>query len=452
MSTIGKATRIDLTDFKSPQMRVFHLSWFAFFLSFFAWFGIAPLMPVVREDLGLSKAQIGNTIIASVAITILVRLLAGVLCDKWGPRITYSGLLILGSLPVMSIGLAHDYQSFLIFRLAIGAIGATFVITQYHTAMMFAPNIVGTAQATTAGWGNLGGGVTQMAMPLLLAAIMTVVADQSLGWRLAMVVPGIGLLLTGFAYYFLTQDCPEGNFRDLRAQGRLPANPKSGGSFLAAARDYRVWALFLIYGACFGVELTIDNIAALHFHDQFALDLKTAGLIAGLFGLMNIFARSLGGWSSDLAARRFGLNGRKWVLFAIILAEGISLMIFSQMDTLTAAVALMMIFGLFVCMGCGATYGLVPFINRQALGPVAGIVGAGGNVGALLAGFLFRMEGLLTTTAMLIIGVIVTVLSAAALGVRFSEQTQAAEQAAFEEALRERATLRRSPGMVGETG
>lgn len=54
----GKATRIRLLDFHSAPMRTFHLSWFAFFLSFLAWFGIAPLMAVVRDDLKLTKAQV----------------------------------------------------------------------------------------------------------------------------------------------------------------------------------------------------------------------------------------------------------------------------------------------------------------------------------------------------------------------------------------------------------
>ena len=94
----------------------------------------------------------------------------GWLCDRIGPRKTHTWLLILGSLPVMGIGLAHDYTSFLIFRLAIGMIGSSFVVTQYHTSVMFAPNVVGTANAAAAGWGNLGGGVTQMAMPLLFTA------------------------------------------------------------------------------------------------------------------------------------------------------------------------------------------------------------------------------------------------------------------------------------------
>ena len=219
----SKATRISLFSLKTPQMRTFHLTWFAFFLAFFGWFGIAPLMAIVRDDLGLTKAQVGNTIIASVAITVVARLAIGWLCDRIGPRLAYSGLLVIGSIPVMSISLAQSYETFLLFRLAIGVIGASFVITQYHTSVMFAPNVVGTANATTAGWGNMGGGVTHMAMPLVLAGILMFGVGETVGWRVAMVIPGIALLLVGMAYYFITQDCPEGNYAQLRAEGRMPS-------------------------------------------------------------------------------------------------------------------------------------------------------------------------------------------------------------------------------------
>ena len=165
-----KATRIKLFSFSTPQMRAFHMSWLAFFACFFAWFAVAPLMPVIKDDFGLTKDQIANINIAAVGITILVRLLVGPLCDKYGPRLVYTTLLALGAIPVIGIAFATNYVSFLVFRLAIGAIGASFVITQYHTSVMFAPNVVGTANAATAGWGNSGGGVTQSLMPMVLAA------------------------------------------------------------------------------------------------------------------------------------------------------------------------------------------------------------------------------------------------------------------------------------------
>src|SRR5262245_37708408 len=145
-----KATRIKLFSFSTPQMRAFHMSWLAFFVCFFAWFAVAPLMPVIKDDFGLTKDQIANINIAAVGITILVRLLVGPMCDKYGPRAVYSTLLVLGAIPVVGIAFAQSYASFLVFRLAIGAIGASFVVTQYHTSVMFAPNVVGTANAASA--------------------------------------------------------------------------------------------------------------------------------------------------------------------------------------------------------------------------------------------------------------------------------------------------------------
>ncbi|QJQ96190.1 MULTISPECIES: MFS transporter [Halomonadaceae] len=439
MEIRNKANRIRLFSFNTPQMRAFHLSWFAFHICFFGWFGIAPLMAVVREDLSLTQAQIGNTIIASVLITVIVRLLIGVLCDRIGPRLAYTWLLCLGSLPVISIAFVSSFEGFFLARLAIGAIGASFVITQYHTTMMFAPNVVGTANATSAGWGNLGGGTTQILMPLIFSGLLMLGVNEAFGWRLAMVVPGVVLFLTGIAYYFLTQDAPDGNFSELRARGELPpaakGRGKGSGSFMDAARDIRVWALFVVYAICFGVELTINNIAAIYFFDHFDLTLATAGLIAGLFGMMNLFARTLGGVFSDLFAKNWGLKGRVRWLFIALVCEGIALMFFSQMRVLTMAIGIMLVFSLFVQMAEGATYGVVPFINKKALGAVAGIVGAGGNVGAVAAAFLFRSEAITYQQGLFYLGFTVLVLASCALLVRFSPEEEAEEAAAFQEAV-----------------
>jgi len=405
-------------------MRAFHMSWAAFFLCFFGWFGIAPLMPIVRDELHLTKAQIGNTIIASVAITVVARLLIGWLCDRIGPRKTYAWLLVFGSLPVMGIGLANSYESFLLFRLAIGAIGASFVITQYHTSVMFAPNIVGTANATAAGWGNLGGGVTQMVMPLLFSGFLGLGLGAWWSWRLAMVVPGIALLITGICYAFLTKDTADGNFEELRARGQMGERSAATGAFREACADPRVWALAVLYAACFGMELTIDNIAALYFVDYFQLDIHAAGFLAGTFGMMNLFARALGGIASDRCGLRWGLRGRTLLLGGTIALEGLALVCFSQARWLPLAVASMLITGLFVKMSNGATYAVVPFVNKRALGAVAGIVGAGGNVGAVLAGFLFKTESITWPQALLLLGGLVTASAMLAGFVRLSETSE----------------------------
>ncbi|MBY4732802.1 MFS transporter [Cupriavidus pauculus] len=433
----GKATRIDLLSLKTPQMRAFHLTWMAFFVCFFAWFACAPLMPVLKGEFGLTQGQIANINIAAVAVTILVRLVIGPMCDRFGPRKTYTGLLAIGAIPVIGVAFAQNYETFLFFRLLIGAVGASFVITQYHTSVMFAPNVVGTANAASAGWGNAGGGAAQGAMPLLLAAALFLGVDHALGWRIALIVPGVLMLVMAVLYWRFTQDCPEGNFSDLRARGVAVSGGKGGGgwaSFRAASANYRVWMLFVTYGACFGVEIFIHNVAATFYVDRFGLSLSAAGMAAASFGLLALFARALGGYVSDKVAKRSGLDARAVVLFVFILGEGLGLLAFAHASGVATALAAMLMFGLFTHMACGATYALVPFIDRKALGGVAGIIGAGGNVGAVAAGFLMKGLGDLQLT-LTYLGVAATLAALCAIAVRFSAEHKAQEQALYDSAL-----------------
>ena len=432
-----KATSIDLLNWRTPAMRAFHFAWMAFFVCFFAWFACAPLMPLIKQEFHLTADQVANINIAAVAITILVRLIVGPMCDRFGPRKTYTGLLALGALPVIGVAFAQSYETFLAFRLLIGAVGASFVITQYHTSVMFAPNVVGTANAAAAGWGNAGGGAAQALMPMLLGAVLMLGVDHTMGWRVALLVPGVLMLVMAVIYWYFTQDCPEGNYADMRARGQaITGSGKGGGwdSFRMASANYRVWLLFITYGACFGVEIFIHNIAATFYVDRFGLSLKAAGLAAGSFGLLALFARALGGWLSDKAARRRGLDARASLLFVLILGEGLGLLWFAQAGNVTLAVIAMLLFGLFTHMACGATYALVPFIDRKALGGVAGIIGAGGNVGAVAAGFLLKGLGDLQQT-LTVLGVLAALAALCAIAIRFSAEHKAQEQALYDSAL-----------------
>ena len=417
----SKADSIKLFSFSGAPMRAFHLTWVAFFVCFFAWFACAPLMPVIKGEFGLSMEQIANINIAAVAITIFVRLAVGPLCDRFGPRKTYTGLLLLGSIPVLGVAMAQSYESFLLFRLGIGAVGASFVITQYHTSVMFSSRVVGTANAAAAGWGNAGGGAAQALMPLLLGAVVMLGVSEALSWRVALVVPGVLMIVMAFVYWRHTQDCPDGNYDDLRKAGTLPEGSGKGGwaSFAAGCRNHRAWLLFVTYGACFGIEIFIHNIAAVYYVEHYGLSLGAAGLAAGSFGLLALFARALGGWVSDRAARAGTLNSRVTVLFVLMIGEGLGLLWFANADAVSFAVIAMLIFGLFTHMACGATYALVPFVAPKALGGVAGIVGAGGNVGAVAAGFLMKGTGDVRQTLM-ILSVLVLASSICAIAARFT--------------------------------
>lgn len=412
---------LNVFSFKGVQMRTFHITWMTFFVCFFGWFGLAPLMPTIKEDLQLTKSQIGNVVIASVSATIIARLLIGMLCDTWGPRKTYTALLLIGSIPVFCVGLAQDYTSFLLFRLAIGVIGASFVITQFHTSMMFAPQIKGTANAVAGGWGNLGGGITNMVMPLVFALIVGFGYTNKEAWRYAMILPGSLMLVMAFLYYRFTKDTPAGNYEDIE---RVKAEKKK--TDYSILKDWRIWSLALAYAVCFGMEITFDNVAALHFVQEFKLEQSSAGFWAGVFGFMNLFARALGGVFADRIGRNYGMKGKGLLLAGVLLLEGLGLVLFAQSGSFGMAIFSMIFFALFLKMANGATYAITPFINEKNAGLVAGVVGAGGNVGGMLFGFLFKSESITYVEAFGYIGLIVIAVAVVVLFTRFTKTSEKA--------------------------
>ncbi|WP_211092517.1 MULTISPECIES: MFS transporter [Chitinophaga] len=413
-------TTLNIFRIDSIQMRTFHIAWLMFFVCFFGWFGLAPLMPTIREDMGLSKAQIGNIMIASVSGTIIARLLIGRLCDLWGPRKTAVRLLVLGSLPVFLVGLSKDYMSFLLFRLAISVIGGSFVITQFHTSLMFAPNIKGTANAVAGGWGNLGGGVTNMVMPLIFAAIVGFGYTKGEAWRYAMILPGLMMLGVAWLYYRYTKDTPEGNFDEIQR------SEKADSIDWSVLRDWRIWVLTLAYGMCFGMEITFDNVASLHFVDTFHLSQRSAGFWAGVFGFMNLFARALGGIAADKAGAKAGIRGKGWLLAAMLMLEGTGLLLFASAGSLGMAIVAMLSFALFLKMANGVTYGIVPFLSKRNAGLVNGIVGAGGNIGGMLFGFLFKSDHITYIDAFSYIGMTVMAVGGLVLFTRFTPKAERA--------------------------
>ena len=403
-STAQPLSKLNIFSLKGVQMKTFHVTWLTFFFCFFAWFGMAPLMKLAKEQLHLTKDQIGNIQIASVSATIIARLLIGRLVDKYGPRLVYTWLLVVCALPVLFIGTSNSYMSFLIFRLAIGVIGASFVITQFHTSVMFAPNIKGTANATAGGFGNAGGGAANFFMPMIASGFVGLgFCTKEDSWRYAMIFPGVMLLVCAYLYYRFTKDAPEGNYKDT---GYKVDDKKN--TFLVAAKDYRTWILTIAYAACFGVEITVDNFAPIFFMDSFGATLAVAGMAAGIFGWINIFARPMGGIVADRIGKIWGFDGKTMLLSILLLLEGIGLIWFAKSGNIGMAIFMMFFFGLSLKMANGATYSLVPFISPIAVGSVAGIVGAGGNIGAMLIAFMFKAKAAHATKVVVENGVSVT--------------------------------------------
>uniref|UniRef100_A0A7S2V099 Major facilitator superfamily (MFS) profile domain-containing protein n=1 Tax=Fibrocapsa japonica TaxID=94617 RepID=A0A7S2V099_9STRA len=402
-----KATELKICSFTQPHMRSFHLAWIGFFMAFLAWFSFAPLMPEIKKDIGLTKPQIWTANICSVTSTIFFRFLVGPLCDKIGGRVCLASILLVGSIPVFLGGfVVNSAADLAIVRFVIGVIGAAFVPCQYWTQANFAKEVAGTAQAFTGGWGNLGGGVTQFFM----VAAYIIVGEQ---WRVAFIIPAILVAVIGALIFFAGQDCPKGRYTDLQKAGQMTT--KSPLQVMAqAASHIDTWLLFIQYATCFGIELTINNFAVSYYVDEFGQPLAIASLVGSLFGLMNLFARALGGIVSDFANKNLhdlnkshSLRARIVTHCSILLYEGLMLIAFSRTTTFGAAVGVMVLFSIGVQCAEGTTFSLVPYVDPPVTGAVSGIVGAGGNTGAMMWGFLFLFGGHTDRDTLMILGIIV---------------------------------------------
>ena len=399
-----KSLEIHLYSFKRPHMRAFHLAWMSLFASFFAWFSITPLLAEVQRSLDLTHKEIWTSNTYGVAGSAATRILIGPLCDKYGARWSMAVTLFASAISIGLTGLLYSATDLNWSRLFIGVAGSAFVSCQYWTSSMFTVEVAGTANALVAGWGNLGGGVTQIVMGSLLFPLFKIIyggndssqmdADEfdrpsDLAWRTVCVVPAIISLAVSYAVIKYADDGPKGNYSKQSRQG-YRNQVSACDNIRVAASDRNTWILFIQYGCCFGVEITMINAAALYFKEVFGQSTESAAAIASIFGWMNLFARGVGGFTSDTISAKYGMRGRLWVQVIALILEGVFLVLFGRADTLAGAICVMIVLSIFVQSAEGSTYGIVPYIDHSVTGSIAGVVGAGGNVGGVAFSMIFR--------------------------------------------------------------
>lgn len=406
-----RAVEIQLSSMARPHMRAFHLAWMAFFVAFFTWFALTPLLSEIAISLHLNKEEIWTSSIFGVAGSAVTRIFIGPICDKYGSRWAMGGTLFLSAIPMALTGLVQTGVGLSILRLFIGLAGSSFVTCQYWTSSMFTREVAGTANAVVAGWGNLGGGVAQIVMGSLVFPLLKIIYggdgwsraesdsdDDSetaydrasdLAWRTSCVVPALMCFTMTYFVIRKADDCPKGNYTKRNREGLMPS-VSARKSVISGMRNFNTWILFIQYGCCFGAEITMTNAAALYFKDEFGLSTELSAAVASIFGWMNLFARGLGGFLSDIFNAKLGMRGRLWVQAVTLLAEGAFVIVFSKTHTLGGAIVVMIAFSCFVQAAEGSTYGIVPYVNPQVTGSISGIVGAGGNVGGVIFATIFR--------------------------------------------------------------
>lgn len=431
------------------KMKVLHMSWMAFFVTFVVWFNHAPLMSAIKETLGLSKAEVSTLLTLNVALAIPARIIIGMLTDKFGPRLVYSILLVACSVPCFAFALADSFAQAAIARFLLGFIGAGFVVGIRMVGEWFPANELGRAEGVYGGWGNFGSAAAAMSLPAL--ALLFGGED---GWRYAVGATGVLSIVFGFLYYRSVSNTPKGStyFKPKNASAmevtsrgdlalllamKVPLflalalltwklSPSGVDllsttaantiyAFLLAGYGYDAWqawrvnrgvfekpvpalhryqfkqvaVLNVLYFATFGSELAVVSMLPLFFSEVFELSMVQAGLVASSYAFMNLMSRPAGGLVSD----HFG---RKRTLLILTAGLAVGYFTFALVDSswpLALAILTAMACSFFVQAGEGAVFAVVPLIKRRLTGQIAGMTGAYGNIGAVVYLTVFSMVG-----------------------------------------------------------
>ncbi len=429
------------------RYRILHQTWFAFFLTFVCWFNFAPFATTIGKQLHLAPEQIKTLGICNLALTIPARIIIGMLLDRFGPRITYSMLLMFAVVPCMATALSQNFNQLVISRLLMGIVGAGFVVGIRMVSEWFPPKDIGIAQGVYGGWGNFGAFGAEFALPLIAVAASFMTGGAS-NWRLAIALTGIIAAIYGVIYFNTVQDTPPGktykrpkkngslevtsvksfwamiisNFGLIFALGLLAWRLEQKNiHFLTLSQMYLVWVALLglfayqsyqaykvnrelltgnkiyapseryqfgqvallefTYITNFGSELAAVSMLPAFFEKTFGLEHVLAGMIASIYPFMNLISRPSGGLISDKFA------SRKWTMTIISAGIGVSYLIthfINKSWPLPLAIAVTILAAYFAQAGCGATYGIVPLIKKEATGQIAGNVGAYGNFGGVV--------------------------------------------------------------------
>ncbi len=426
------------------KMKILHLSWMAFFITFMVWFNHAPLLAVIADSLGLSSSEIKTLLILNVALTIPARIVIGMLTDKYGPRLTFAVLLAVCSIPCFMFALAQDFEQAALARFLLGFIGAGFVIGIRLVSEWFPANELGTAEGLYGGWGNFGSAAAAMSLPLLALYIGKTFGVED-AWRYAIALTGLLSLIFSVIWYSNVSDTPKGaTYFKPKQSGAMEVTsvgdlylllimklPMYGAlalltwklspqgvsllsdnmttvAYLSLALLFivevrktcqvnghlfhekvpeihqyqfkQVAVLNILYFATFGSELAVVSMLPLYFSETFSLDMVYAGLLASLYAFMNLMSRPGGGWLSD----KFGRKKTLLILTAGLAVGYFAMALIDSSWPLILAVLTVMACSFFVQAGEGAVFAAVPLIKRRLTGQIAGMTGAYGNVGAVV--------------------------------------------------------------------
>ena len=393
-----RAIEIKFCSIRRPHMRSFYVAMFSLFIGMYIWFSISPLQVTIRDSVPLSGDQaLFNASLCAIGGSFLARLAAGSLCDSYGAKIVMSIVLLVASLATGLTALVNSDASLAACRFFSGVAGSSLVVAQFWMSKMFGRKVIGTATATVLGIGYMGGGFSLAFLGTGLLPLFETYLSKEQAWRVVLTIPAISGLFTILLVLCFSDDTPQGPYRRTRKSSSEESAPPAGirsshfdlETIQRAARSRNTWILAAQYGASSGTNSALSNVIPVYFEDVLGTSSSTASAIASSIGWLAVTC-VLGGYLSDKMMIRRGIKGRWGVQSLLLIGEGVCVIGFALVSKVGPAAFFFASLSFFATITTGSTFGLVPYVDPSATGSVAGIVGAGGSIGAIVLVVLLK--------------------------------------------------------------
>ncbi|MEM9091799.1 MAG: MFS transporter [Cyanobacteria bacterium P01_F01_bin.53] len=159
------------------------LSTIGFIVTFASWGIISGLSPLLKQSLALSATQTSIMLAIPVLLAAVGRIPMGILTDRFGGRLVFSLLLILGIVPSLALSINHAYTSLLFWGLWLGMAGTSFAVGITFISQWFPPEKQGTVLGLF-GIGNVGQSLAVLLGPMLAGTIGISKTFLVFGWAL----------------------------------------------------------------------------------------------------------------------------------------------------------------------------------------------------------------------------------------------------------------------------
>jgi NNP family nitrate/nitrite transporter-like MFS transporter len=326
-----------------------------FDLSFMTWVLLGPLGIAIAGDLHLNAAQKGLMVAVPVLAGAFLRIVLGLLVDRYKPKRVGLGAqvaVILGLLQGWSVGI-HSYAGTLLLGVVLGLAGASFAVALPLASAWYPPEHQGTALGV-AGAGNSG---------TVLAALFAPGLAVAFGWENVIGLAAIPLIVTLALYCLLAKDSPR------------PAVRNSVADYMGLLRVGDAWWFMFFYSVTFGGFVGLSSSLTIYFNDQYGLSAVAAGYCTAAVVFVGSLMRPIGGAVADR------IGGVRALTMLYTLAAMAFATIASGLSTIWFAVPVFLLGMLALGMGNGAVFQLVPQRFACKIGIMTGIIGMSGGVG-----------------------------------------------------------------------